>query len=247
MDVYPSEILAYINLFDDLLKESNFNLIRKNQKDTIPYKSYYSYLRLANQVSALIDIALGRNNFYSNSIKDILYYSEDNSDEVTFILPTRDNINDIKKLINQATQKYRILLKSKKEIFYVDPSRIEELKSINHVNFDLRRLILLCEYINFSYSNNVFISIPLLIRTILNHIPPVFGSDYKKFSEVINNYSGDKSFKEQMNILNGSIRKLADNYLHSTIDKNVLLPNKTQIDQKANLDVLLAEVVKVLK
>ena len=46
--------------------------------------------------------------------------------------------------------------------------------------------------------------------------------------------------------LNNSLRNIANNYLHQTIRKQVSLPNKTQIDFKTDLDVLLVEITRLI-
>ena len=69
----------------------------------------------------------------------------------------------------------------------------------------------------------------------------------QNFTEVANNYSGGKSFRESMQHLNNSSRKIADSFLHSHIRQKEVLPNKTQVNFKNDMDVLLAEVVRILK
>lgn len=83
----------------------------------------------------------------------------------------------------------------------------------------------------------------MLCRAIIDHIPPIF--NVNTFNEVANNY-GSKSFKRNMLNLNNSLRNIADSYLHQTIRKKETLPNKTQIDFKNDLDVLLAEIIRFL-
>jgi hypothetical protein len=85
----------------------------------------------------------------------------------------------------------------------------------------------------------------MLVRAILDHVPPIFG--LAKFSDIANNYHGSKSFKESMKHLENSQRDIADHHLHVQIRSRESLPNKTQINFSADLDVLLSEVVRVLK
>lgn len=82
----------------------------------------------------------------------------------------------------------------------------------------------------------------MLCRAINDRIPPIFGLN--SFNEVDNNY-GTKSFKKNMLNLNNSLRNIADSYLHQTIRKKESLPNKTQIDFKNDLDVLIAEILRI--
>jgi hypothetical protein len=130
----------------------------------------------------------------------------------------------------------------------INDSRIDELKRIKHIDFDLTRLIKLCEEMNENYKNENYLSVGMIGRTILNHVPPIFGCN--SFEEVANNYGGlqkNKSFKKLMQNLNNSLKNIADIYLHQAIRKSETLPNKTQIDFGKELDVLLEEIVRLLK
>ncbi|HUV07200.1 MAG TPA: hypothetical protein VMX75_05690 [Spirochaetia bacterium] len=128
---------------------------------------------------------------------------------------------------------------------YVDPTRIQELKNITGTRFDLLKLIELCEELNISHSKKVILAIPTLVRSILDHVPPIFGQ--KSFKEVLNNYSGAKSFKDSMTNLENSSRKIADAFLHTQIRAKESLPTETQVNFKNDLDVLLQEIVRLLK
>ena len=128
---------------------------------------------------------------------------------------------------------------------YVDPDRINELKAIPSRNYDLTKLIRLCEELNICFAGECYLSMAMLTRSILDHVPPIFG--WTNFSEVANNYAGAKSFKEAMQNLGNSSRKISDYYLHSQIRKSETLPNVTQIDFSNNLDLLLGEIVRVLR
>lgn len=127
---------------------------------------------------------------------------------------------------------------------FVSDQRIEQLRSIKHVEFDLTRLIRLCEELNLSHQNQCYLSIAMILRTIINHIPPVFR--LKTFQQVVNNYRGGKSFLELMDRLDGSLRKISDSHLHKTISKKEVLPEFTQVNFRAELDALLSEVIAVL-
>jgi len=130
------------------------------------------------------------------------------------------------------------------EFNYVDLSRIDELKKIQIKDFDLTRLIKQCEELNDASQKGNPYSVILLVRAIIDHIPPIFGK--KNFQEVANNY-GSRSFKESMDRLDNSSRKIADSGLHQHIRKKETLPNKTQVNFSNDLDVLLQEIVRILK
>lgn len=131
------------------------------------------------------------------------------------------------------------------DIGYVDPSRLDELRAIKNDKFDLTKLIRFCEELNECYENKNYFAVAMLVRAILDHIPPVF--QCISFQNVANNYSGAKSFKESMEHLEKSSRKIADAHLHSRIRSKEVLPNKTQINFANDLDILLSEIVRLLK
>jgi hypothetical protein len=137
-----------------------------------------------------------------------------------------------------------IAILSKSENTIIDINRINELREIQSSEFDLAKLIRLCEEINICWERQCFFAVAALSRAILDHIPPVFGFD--KFSNVANNHSGERSFKESMQHLDQSSRKIANSHLHSQIKKREVLPNCVQVNFSNNLDVLLAEIIKIL-
>jgi hypothetical protein len=126
---------------------------------------------------------------------------------------------------------------------FINPERIEQLRSINSNEFDFSKFIKLCSELNSNYSNRNYLSVSMLCRAIIDHVPPIFGK--QTFNEVVNNY-GPASFKKNMNHLNSSLRSIADNYLHQPIRKKESLPTKTQIDFKNDLDVLIAEIIRII-
>jgi len=155
---------------------------------------------------------------------------------------------DWKKLMTGYINEIELLMEDEPEIeivdngHFIDDERISELESIKPDNFDYTKLIALCRELNWNYSAGNFLTVSMICRAIIDHIPPIFG--FNSFNEVANNY-GTRSFKKNMLNLNNSLRNIADNYLHQTIRKKESLPNKTQIDFKNDLDVLLAEIVRI--
>lgn len=130
------------------------------------------------------------------------------------------------------------------ETTYIDTHRLNELRDINSEDFDLTKLIRLCEELNSNFVNGNYLSIAMLTRTIIHHIPPIFG--FSNFEQVASQYPG-KSFKQNMQHLKDSLKPIADRHLHSQIRKSESLPTKTQVDFRNDLDVLLEEIVRVLK
>jgi hypothetical protein len=125
-------------------------------------------------------------------------------------------------------------------------SRIAELGALSSADFDFRKLVRVCEEINKAYSEGCYFATAMLTRGLLDHVPPVFG--FKGFSEVANNYAGGgKSFKETMQHLENAARKVADAHLHMPIRKSETLPTAQQVNCSQQLDMLLAEIVRIMK
>ena len=148
-----------------------------------------------------------------------------------------------KRLITQLQLKYKTPIASKAGKPYVDLSRISELEELDQTNYNFKKLIQYCKELNLASENEMYFSIAMIVRSILNHVPPIFG--FSTFLEVVNNYKGTKSFKEIIKHLEESCRKIADSYLHEQIRKKENLPNRIQVDFSANLDVLLSEVCRI--
>jgi len=127
---------------------------------------------------------------------------------------------------------------------FVDSMRLVELGAIN-AKFDLSKLIRLCEELNACYTTGCYMATAMLGRAILDHVPPIFNCT--KFIEVASNYKGSSSFKKSMEHLDKSLRNIADHHLHVQIRNKESLPTKAQVNFSPDLDVLLAEIVRLLK
>jgi hypothetical protein len=153
-------------------------------------------------------------------------------------------IEQLKHEIDTADQPQAIKMSSPTKE-YIHPDRMRELREITSDKFDLSKLQKICEELNGCYRSNCILSIILLTRTLIDHVPPVFG--YKSFNEVVSNYGGTKSFKENMERLNLSSRKIADQHLHTPMRKSESIPTMNQVDFSNDIDVLLAEVFRILR
>lgn len=127
---------------------------------------------------------------------------------------------------------------------YVSAVRIQELKGIKSERVDLTKLIRLCEELNIAHANNLNLAVAMLLRSVLDHVPPIFSK--ASFKEVASGYGG-KSFKDTMQHLENGARKIADSHLHVQIRKKEVLPTSLQVNFSQHLDVLLAEAIAVLQ
>lgn len=131
---------------------------------------------------------------------------------------------------------------------FVHESRIAELEKISSKDFDLTRLVKLCKELNDNFRLGNWLSVGMIGRTIIHHVPPIFGCN--TFEQVASTYGGPKehrSFKKNLTHLHDSLKHIADGFLHQTIRKKESLPNETQIDFRQDMDVLLCEIVRILK
>jgi hypothetical protein len=148
------------------------------------------------------------------------------------------------RLTSEAGQEASLVKLGSPTADYVDQGRLNELRAISSSDFDLSKLVRLLEELISCRRQRNYYAIMMLCRAIIDHVPPIFRM--KNFNEVANNY-GPKSFKESMERLNNCSRKIADQHLHTPIRSRETLPTITQVDFSNDLDVLLSEIVRILR
>lgn len=149
------------------------------------------------------------------------------------------HVNDSSGVFNRVFLNQRI---------FISQSRIKEIMSVKSNRFDFLKLLHLFKEINFNYMYGNYYAVALLSRALIDHVPPIFGC--ANFNEVTNNYKSEnnsQSFKKAMSHLHNSLRNIGDSSIHSQIRKSEVAPNEIQLDFKNDLDVLLAEIVRILK
>jgi hypothetical protein len=120
---------------------------------------------------------------------------------------------------------------------------IDALSKVNTGSFDTTKLRGYCKEINASFYHGNYVACLLLMRTVLNHVPPVFG--HATFAQVAAN-SG-KSLKENWEHLDEGLRKLADLYAHQPIRSKEQYPTKGQVEPfKPQFELLIQEVLNKL-
>jgi hypothetical protein len=128
---------------------------------------------------------------------------------------------------------------------YVHPDRLKEIHNIKHKDFDLTKLLQLLKELDLSFRTGCYLAAAMLVRAVLDHVPPILG--VSTFAAVANNYAGTRSFRESMLNLENSSRRIADQHLHGQIRSRETLPTARQVDFSPDMDVLLAEIIRVLK
>lgn len=194
------------------------------------------------EVIALLDELFGDNNRYSINIVNTV-----NSGSGGFVGgPSLSCVRQVIGILKAANKQLsRGVISKSKASSYINDIRLNELRSITSQDYDLTRLIRILEEINNANESQSLMSIAMLSRSFIDHVPPLFSC--KRFSEVANSYKGSKSFKESMLHLENSLRKVSDAHLHTHIRDKEVLPTFNQVDFRADIDVLLAEIVRILK
>ncbi len=204
------------------------------------------FKRLAVEAKSILDSELGRLNDFSTNLFHAI-----NSGSGGFLGgPSLASVKSARAIVEGGINHIRrqpgtgkLPLQPKPR--YVDPSRLAELRAKVSSTFDLKRLVRLAEEINIAHENDCHMATAMLVRAIADHVPPIFAC--KTFGELANNYQGSKSFKGSMQHLDQSLRNIADAHLHVQIRPTEVLPTAPQVDFRADLDVLLSEVVRVVK
>jgi hypothetical protein len=205
------------------------------------------FKRLTVESKSILDAELGRANDFSVN----LIHSINTGSDGFLGGPSLASVQEAQALINGAVNHIRRkdgLNRNSIRVsqpLYVDSSRLAELRASISKSWDTIRLVRLCEELNITNENACYMSVAMLVRSIADHVPPIFGC--KNFNEVANNYSGADSFRRSMKHLNTSLRNIADAHLHVQIRKTETLPTEQQVNFRADLDVLLSEVVRLLK
>ncbi|WEZ83431.1 hypothetical protein P6U16_00610 [Rhizobium sp. 32-5/1] len=127
---------------------------------------------------------------------------------------------------------------------FVDSARMAELRAVSGSQFDLTRLVRMCEEINSAWGAGNLISVAMLSRAIVDHVPPIFG--HANFLQVASQASS-RSIKGSFEHIQTGLRHIADGVLHTHIRRREALPTVTQVDFRQSLDVLLSEVVRTLR
>jgi hypothetical protein len=227
------EIDLVIKAIKNLLNDSEIKKIRIKDLSKITKLSISKLSQLLHLISTFDGSNFWSGHGYENN-GNFIYINVDSEDVIDEYISYID-IEDYLKKENFMMRAFKSILernKNEKNLIrakdhtniFVEDERIVELKKIKTEKFDLSKLAI------------------FLIRSILDHIPPIFGE--KSFIGVVSNLS--KSTKEILDKLENTSRKIADKHLHTQISKKQTLPNARQISFYAELDFLLCEIIEKL-
>lgn len=122
----------------------------------------------------------------------------------------------------------------------IDPVLIERLSTIRSPILDLEFLVRMCREINSCFVHGNLVATTLLMRAVLNYIPPLFGQE--TFSQVVANVG--RSLRVGFDHLENGLRKVADFHTHRRIGPTELYPSRAQVEPfKPQFELLLQQVV----
>ncbi len=126
---------------------------------------------------------------------------------------------------------------------FVDSALVARVASLGAQSFNLAKLIRFTVELNENYSCGNYLSCALLIRAIINHVPPLFGQ--RTFTQVV--ASAGKSVKAILRQLEEGARDIGDLHTHEIVDGYSSPPTKNQIEPyKPPLEVLYKEIERRL-
>jgi hypothetical protein len=132
---------------------------------------------------------------------------------------------------------------------FVNSKRIQELVELDgKCPYDLYKLISLCKEINSNYIQHNYYSVTLLLRTVLNHVPPAFNGK-ESFDQVLSEFQGPKhkTKREILSRIQELQRKLADMVTHERLKKFEPEMTVQQVSFIPEIDYLLQEVISELR
>lgn len=213
----------------------------------LPTQHSARFKAMAIEAKALIDEGLGRCNEYSMN----LINSVNSGAGGFFGGPSYAAVEEASQIVIAASRAIARKASKKKlpdpgtRSAYVDLSRIEALKALPIGKWDFDRLVELCRELNVAAANDCHMSTGFIVRSILNHVPPIF--EMESFARVASEYPFAKSVKLAMGRLQAQGRDGADFHLHQPIRKHEVLPTAAQVAFSQELDVLLGEVIRIVR
>lgn len=127
---------------------------------------------------------------------------------------------------------------------FVDSVLVARVASLTGQSFNLAKLTRFTVELNENYTRRNYLSCALLIRAIINHVPPLFG--HKTFNQVV--ASSSRSVKGILAQLEEGARDIGDLHSHEIVDGYSSPPTKNQIEPyKPPFEVLYQEIERRLQ
>ena len=120
----------------------------------------------------------------------------------------------------------------------VDPELIDRMEDMQSAEVML--LAQYCRELNLCFAHGSNVATLLLMRTVLNYVPPLLG--HETFDQVVANVG--RSRKEAFEHLQNGLRKIADFHAHRRAGPAPMYPSAAQVEPfKPPFELLLQEVV----
>jgi hypothetical protein len=127
-------------------------------------------------------------------------------------------------------------------MWIVAPEIVAHLEQTASTRFDTQFLARLCQEINSCWSHGNVIATALLMRSVLNYVPPIFG--HTTFAQVT--AQAGRSLKESFDHLENGLRKVADFQTHRIGGPLTPYPSVAQVEPfKPQFELLMHEILKV--
>jgi hypothetical protein len=128
---------------------------------------------------------------------------------------------------------------------YVTFERLGQINALKSAEFDFSKLVRLIEELNYAHSKSMSYSKGMLLRSIIDHVPPLFG--HNDFRQIPANYSSSGNSRSFKGVTETLLRykDSGDSILHSQIRKTESLIEPTQVNLQVQLDSLLQEIVRL--
>ncbi len=152
----------------------------------------------------------------------------------------------LKKLIEEAKLPTLPNNRTAKNKKFIEDTIIDSFE--NHKSDKPVKLIEHLKSLNTAYKNKHYPNCAVIIRGILDYIPPFFGC--KTIGQLLSQINGKikNTFKESLTEIDKAIRNVADDVLHNPASlKEIIKVTKQTIDnQEGNLKIILEKVVRQL-
>lgn len=144
---------------------------------------------------------------------------------------------------------------------YLEAQLIERIKASKRRDYDVTKLVTLCNELNHAWYSGAWYSVLFLARAIVDHIPPVFplnsGGFASNFSQVASHYSPPanrsmislqkRSFKQLAADLDQTLKKKADAAIHDPITSTCQSLSQPEVDFRSSIAGVLSEVAQLLE
>jgi hypothetical protein len=108
----------------------------------------------------------------------------------------------------------------------IDPTLIDRLSTAASPRLDVAVLTRMCREINSCFAHGNLVATVLVMRAVLNYIPPLF--ECETFPQVV--ASSGRSLKDSFSHLENGLRKIADFHTHRRISAAEFYPSAAQVE-----------------